>query len=199
MGRLGSTLPGGAPTSMPKLVLQLAGFRGQPSLEINLEDGAVSGLEKILPEVRDDGTIVGLTQALMAAAEALEQGGGHAAACNFYAAIARVVAAAGRGLDHAITLNNLALALKRTGRMDEARSRYEEALALLRTPLASLDDDRLRILQLAKVLLNLAILWHERGDGGKVRQYAGWAKSAIEGEDHPDAQRIREQCEKILA
>jgi tetratricopeptide (TPR) repeat protein len=180
-----------------KLTLVLSQFPGRPSVEISLEDGTVSRLSLLLPQLGDDDRTVALAQALGQAAAALENAGNNAAASEVYRSLLQVLEATTRILDRAVCLRALGLTLKRAGRLEQAQAPYEQALDLLRSPSHSFPDDDARTIELAGVLLNLTILAQARDKPDDRLKYGVWARHAVGDVEGPRADQIRKELDHL--
>jgi tetratricopeptide (TPR) repeat protein len=111
--------------------------------------------------------------------------GDHSRAVEAHSEALSVVRAAGDRRGEALTLNNLALALAKTGHDDAALDHFEAALAILR----ELDDEQRE----GQVFANLGLM---HGRRGRREQAVGCLQVALEKLD-PDSSAYRRVEEQL--
>ena len=183
---------------MSQVILKLQGLPGEPQVEVDQEDGRVTGLDAILSALTFENGGGRLAQSMNVTAEGFETLGNYLAACRVYEAAAQLAGALGSPLNQSIILNNLGLAWKRAGDRDRSKDAYKKAVNLLEHPLQDARYEKERPPQLANVLVNLAILAHDTNDRAGKRLYAGRARRVIEGRTDPTSLRIASECRKLL-
>jgi ribosomal protein S18 acetylase RimI-like enzyme len=125
-------------------------------------------------------------RSLRALADAASRDGDDAAAASHYAEAVAVARAGGDDRLLAHTVRHEGDVLRRAGRLDEARARYDEALSLYR----SLEEPA--VLELANALRPMALLLDAVGDPGAAAVWAEardlYARAGVaEGVDEADA------------
>lgn len=183
---------------MNQFIFQFPDLEGQPSLRVDQDDGTVSGLDAVLPLLRNDSQASEVAQLLNTVGEGFEKFGHGEAACQVYEAAARVMEAVGNTFNHAASLNNLGLAYKRCGRLDAADACYARAAELLQHPQDKPVYEQARLPQLASTLTNRAILARERGNEEDVRRHAAWAQRIVTGRADPVSRRVAGECRQLL-
>jgi hypothetical protein len=165
------------------VVLRLDGFPGSPELLISLKKRGIAGLEEILPLVPEHvNEAMSLVNALIPIADELQKDGfDYEMSGKVYLAISLILITAGKLVPAAIGSNNAGLAFKRAGLAEQALSVYEQTHDLLMQPAQSVDEDEERVLQLANLLLNTAILSNERRENVKTAILTEWIGMILDG------------------
>src|SRR4051794_19399497 len=119
---------------MPPIIAMQLDVPGNPSLQVDLEDGSIYGLDEVWPHLTDSSIAGQLSEELYVAGEQLEEIDRLETACKLYDVSSRIAERGGHRYSCAVVTNSLGVANKRLGKFKEAEECYKRSVQLLEKP-----------------------------------------------------------------